>query len=278
MPSLKEYFQKNKESWNRRTALHLESEFYDLPGFLAGANSLREIERALLGDVRGKTILHLQCHFGQDTLSLARMGARATGVDLSDRAIEEAEKLARRLDLPARFICCNLYDLPQHLDEQFDLVFTSYGTIGWLPDLDRWAAIVHRYLKPGGRFVFVEFHPVVWMFDDDFQAIKYRYFNSGPIVETTSGTYADPGAPVEMESIGWNHSLGEVMSSLLSQNLVIADFREYDFSPYDCFRHTEKTGEDRYRIKHLGDKIPMVYAIEARRPGGKGGTEKPDRV
>jgi len=262
-----DYFQKNKASWNQRTSLHLKSEFYDIPAFLAGKNSLQSIEMGLLGDVAGKSVLHLQCHFGQDTLSLARLGALPTGVDLSDKAIGEAEKLAEQLALPVKFICCNVYDLPDHLDEQFDIVFTSYGTIGWLPDLDRWADVVQRFLKPGGRFVFVEFHPVVWMFDDDFSYVKYRYFNSDPIIETTEGTYADPKADVKLESIGWNHALGEVLSSLLANNLEITHFQEYDYSPYNCLSHMERIGACKYRIKHLENKIPMVYSLTARKRG-----------
>jgi ubiquinone/menaquinone biosynthesis C-methylase UbiE len=209
--------------------------------------------------------LHLQCHFGQDTLSLARLGAIPTGVDLSDRAIVEAEKLATQLALPARFICCNVYDLPDHLNEQFDIVFTSYGTIGWLPDLDRWAKIVQRFLKPGGQFIIVDFHPVVWMFDDDFSHVKYRYFNTDPIIETTEGSYADPEATVKLESVGWNHDFGEVLSSLLANNLEITHFQEYDYSPYNCFSHTKKIEEHKYRIKHLENKIPMVYSLTARK-------------
>lgn len=259
------FFQKNKQAWNQRTTLHLESEFYDMAAFRAGQNSLRSIELGLLGDVRGKSVLHLQCHFGQDTLSLARMGAGVTGVDLSDRAIAEAEKLAAELDLPARFLCCNVYDLPEMLDEPFDVVFTSYGTIGWLPDLDRWAGVIDHCLKPGGQFIFVEFHPVVWMFDDDFSHVKYRYFNSGPIIEQVEGTYADREAAVQLESIGWNHSLGEVMSSLLARGLEITHFQEYDYSPYECLNHMRKTGDNQYVIRHLDDKIPMVYSLTARK-------------
>src|SRR6187551_1118010 len=160
------YLDINKASWNQRTAVHVASDFYGVDAFVKGKSSLQQIELGLLGDVAGKSILHLQCHFGQDTLSLARLGAKVTGVDLSDVAITEARKLARELGLSTDFICCNVYDLPQQLEQQFDVVFTSYGAIGWLPDLDRWAQIVRRFLKPGGRLVLVEFHPFVWMFDD----------------------------------------------------------------------------------------------------------------
>lgn len=264
--SQSDYIQKNRTSWNQRTAYHIQSDFYDLKGFIQGKSSLNEIETRLLGDIRGKSLLHLQCHFGQDTLSLARLGAVPTGVDLSDRAIEEAQKLNEQLGLKARFICCDLYELPENLDERFDIVFTTYGTIGWLPDLDRWAKIVRRFLKPGGTFLMAEFHPVVWMFDDDFAEVKYRYFKSDPIVEITNGTYADRDAPIQLESVSWNHGLSEVVGSLLANGLQIIDFQEYDYSPYDCFNHTEKLAENKYRIKHLGNKIPMVYSLKAIAP------------
>jgi 2-polyprenyl-3-methyl-5-hydroxy-6-metoxy-1,4-benzoquinol methylase len=115
----------------------------------------KSIELELLGNVKGLSILHLQCHFGQDSLSLARMGAHVTGIDLSDKAIKTAQELNAELHLNAEFICSDIYDLPQHLNKQFDIVFTSYGTIGWLPDLNKWAQIIHHFLKPEGKFIFV---------------------------------------------------------------------------------------------------------------------------
>jgi SAM-dependent methyltransferase len=178
-----DYIDKNKALWNKRTDYHFQSQFYNVDKFIKGESSLNEIELALLGDVANKTILHLQCHFGQDTLSLARLGAIATGVDLSDKAIEKAKELAEKINSNARFICCNIYDLPGYLHEKFDIVFTSYGTIGWLPDLNKWAKLIADYLKPGGTFILVEFHPVVWMFDSDFTKIEYSYFKKEPIVE-----------------------------------------------------------------------------------------------
>src|SRR5690606_30466335 len=116
--------------------------------------------------------------------------------------------------------------------------FTSYGTIGWLPDLDKWAKVVSRFLKPNGRFVFVEFHPVVWMFDDNFETIFYRYFNSGAIIETHNGTYAEKTADITLESVSWNHGLGEVVNSLIKNGLEISALEEYDYSPYNCFNKT----------------------------------------
>lgn len=258
-----DYLAKNKAAWNERTKYHVDSEFYNTPAFIAGATSLRQPELDLLGEIKGKSILHLQCHFGQDTLSLARMGAISTGIDLSDAAISKAQQLNEQLGLDAQFICSDVYALPEHLNEQFDIVFTSYGTIGWLPDLNRWADIVYRYLKPGGKFVFVEFHPLVWIFDSKFSYIQYPYFNTETIIETNEGTYADREAPIKFEEVSWNHSLDEVIGSLLTKGLQLSSFKEYDYSPYNCFENMEQVGEHQYVIKSIGNKIPMLYSLTA---------------
>jgi ubiquinone/menaquinone biosynthesis C-methylase UbiE len=259
------YLEINRQSWNNRTDIHVKSKFYDMNNFIKGRSSLNSIELELLGDLKGKTILHLQCHFGQDTISLSRLGAEATGVDLSDRAIERAKQIAKDTHSNTTFICCDIYELPNYLDKQFDIIFTSYGTIGWLPNLDKWANIISRYLKPSGQFVLVEFHPLVWMFDDNFEEIKYRYFNSGAIVESESGTYADKKADITQEYVTWNHDLGEVINSLIQNGLEICSFNEYDYSPYDCFNKTLEFEPGKYRIEHLENKIPMVYSITAKK-------------
>jgi SAM-dependent methyltransferase len=263
MTNEEDYLAINRKAWNARTTVHVSSEFYDTDGFLRGASSLNSIELDLLGDVKGKRILHLQCHFGQDTISLHRLGAQVTGIDLSDTSIAEAHKLATKAGANATFICCDVYDLPNHLNEQFDMVFTSYGTIGWLPDLGKWAAVISRFLKQDGQFVFVEFHPVVWMFDDHFEKIGYRYFNTGAIIETESGTYTDRNAAIRYEYVSWNHGIGEVLNSLISNGLNIDSFSEFDYSPYNCFRNTIEFEPQKFRIKHLDNKIPMVYALKA---------------
>ena len=257
------YLDINRQSWNNRTEVHLHSDFYDLPGFMEGNSSLNEIELDLLGDLRGKTVLHLQCHFGQDSICLSRMGAQVTGVDLSDRAIESAKRIAKELGEDTKFICCDLYELENHLDGEFDVVFASYGTIGWLPDLDRWAKLIVKALRPGGKFVFVEFHPVVWMFDDHFDKVAYNYFNTGAIYETESGTYADRSAGISQDYVMWNHGLAEVICSLIGNGLQLGSFREYDYSPYNCFRGAVEIAPRKFRIAHLGDLIPMLYALQA---------------
>jgi len=265
MNPLTQYIDINRDSWNARTEHHLKSEFYDLDGFKKGKSSLNDIELELLGDVRGKSILNLQCHFGQDSLSLARMGAHVVGVDLSDKAINSAREISKAIDTPAEFICCDIFDLPQYLDRSFDIVFTSYGVIGWLPDLNKWAQIIHQYLKPDGKFVLVEFHPVVWMFDEDFVKVGYSYFNSGPIVEEESGTYRDREADIQIQNVNWNHGLGEVINSLLTNGLQLVSIEEYDYSPYNCFNQTVEIAPKKYRIQHLEDKIPMLFSLVAQR-------------
>lgn len=257
------YFETNRKSWNNRVDAHIKSEFYDQQGFLNGKTSLNPIELNLLGDIRGKSVLHLQCHFGQDSISLSRMGAKVTGVDLSDKAIEKAREIAEQTNSDTQFICCNVYDLDKHLDDSFDIVFSSYGTIGWLPDLDKWAAIVSRFLKPGGKFIYVEFHPVVWMFDDNFQTVKYSYFNKGVILESESGSYADKKDETIHDFAMWNHGLSEVFGSLLRKGLTITQFDEFDYSPYDCFNGTEEIATNRFRIKTMKSNLPMVFSLVA---------------
>jgi len=265
MEKIKSFIEVTRNLWNQKTPIHYHSAFYDNQSFINGRSSLNEIELGLLGDLKDKSVLHLQCHFGQDTISLSRLGAAAVGVDLSDKAIEKARELASITNSEARFIWCDVYDLPLSVDEQFDVVFTSYGTIGWLPDLNKWAEVVVRFLKPGGRLVFVEFHPVVWMFDDDFQMIKYRYFNSGPIMESTNGTYAEKSAPINLETVTWNHGVSEVVNSLIENGLEIMQLDEFDYSPYNCFNETVEVAPGKFRIKHLDNKIPMVYSIVAKK-------------
>ncbi len=258
------HFAANRHGWNLRTETHKTSEFYDVVGWKSGKNSLTPIEIREVGDVVGRSLLHLQCHFGQDTLSWARMGAtEVVGCDLADKAIEYARELAAEMNLPARFVCCNVYDLPQHLEGQFDIVFTSYGTIGWLPDLERWAAVVRHFLKPGGVFYIADFHPVVWMFGDSMEQLQYPYFG-GEVIETEQvGTYADRDSSIKYKEFGWNHSLSEVVNCLIRQGLRIEFLNEYDYSPFDCFEKTVRGADGNYRIQGLEGIIPMVYSIRA---------------
>ena len=276
--SVNEYFEANKHLWNQRTAVHKDSVFYDLAGFKAGANVLTPIELNEIGDVKGRSLLHLQCHFGMDTMSFSRMGAKCTGIDLSDDAIKLAKEINDELKLDAKFICCNVYDLLSEnrsvrkappLEgfgeaEQFDIVFTSYGTIGWLPDLDRWAKVISEKLKPGGFFYMAEFHPVVWMFDDDFTHIKYYYDNKEIIVMEDQPSYTGDKNEIVGKEYSWNHSISEVLNALINAGLKIEFFNEHTFSPYANFKNSVESEPGKWYIKGMEGKIPMVYSLMAR--------------
>jgi SAM-dependent methyltransferase len=265
---LSQLFEENRAAWDARVPIHAASAFYGLERFKAGGVSLQAIERSRVGDVRGKRLLHLQCHFGMDTLSWARLGADVVGVDFSPEAIALARSLATQLALPARFVECNVYDLRAHLKETFDVVFTSYGVIGWLPDLRPWARVIHESLAPGGRFVIVEFHPYVWMSQvGPDLSIRYSYFNRGVITEEGSGTYAERAADVKYKEHGWNHPLSDVVNALLEAGLRIDRLDEYDHAPYDCFPGLVRRGEDgNYRFKDAEGMVPMTFSLEATRP------------
>ena len=193
--------QANIAFWNELTAIHERSKFYDVPSFLSGKQTLQHVELKELGNVSGKSLLHLQCHFGMDTLSWARLGAQVTGVDFSDRAIDLAQKLNVKLDLDARFIQSDVFDLPSRLKEQFDIVFTSYGVLCWLQNLDLWAQTIAHFLKPQGTFLLVEEHPLAYIIDEhcnvDNIRLGYSYFDKSTLTMTSDGSYADPIAKIK---------------------------------------------------------------------------------
>ena len=260
---LQQYFDSNKMLWNKRAEVHFNSEFYNVSAFKEGKSSLNNIEIEEMGDVVGKTLLHLQCHFGMDTISWAKLGAVATGLDFSETAIHLARLLANQLGEKVNFVCCNVYDAQQHLDEKFDIIYTSYGTIGWLPDLKKWANVIYDLLKPGGRFYIVDFHPIIWMFDQNFEHFKYSYFNSGePIIEE-SGSYAVKDPSLQNKEYGWNHGLGEIIGALINSGLQLLLFNEHSYSPYNCFNNLVETEPGKWKVRSLEDKIPMLYSLAA---------------
>lgn len=259
-------FATNKDTWNKKVAVHAASEFYDLEGFKKGATSLNTYELHALGDVKGKSLLHLQCHFGMDTLSWSRKGARAVGVDISDAAIELARSLNQELDLDARFVCCNVLDTSQHLDQQFDIVFTSYGTIGWLPDLRPWANMIAQRLKPGGVFYIVEFHPIVWMFDyqQDPPKMIYGYDQAEAIYEEYEGTYAqNERGSMTSKEYGWNHGLSEVIGALMEAGLQVDHFKELHASPYDVLPGLVKGSDGLYR--RPDGLYPLLFELKCKK-------------
>ncbi len=264
-----ECFSLNRAAWDARTPFHLASRFYDVAAFKAGACSLREIELAQVGDVAGRSLLHLQCHFGQDTLSWARRGARVTGLDPSGAAVTAARSLAAELGLDARFVEGNVFDAPALVGgEAFDVVFTlvtgcSGGCRGWSPGRALWRRACGR----AGCSTRVEFHPAVWMWDDAFERVAYAYDGpDAPIVSEQTGTYADRDAPVALRDVGFNHGLGSVVSALLGQGLRLEHLREYDWSPYDIFPDMDEVAPGRFRMRRFGARLPLVYGLAARRP------------
>lgn len=262
---MENYLDINRKLWNAKVDFHLKSDFYFVYEFLKGRTSLNSIEFALLGDIKDKKILHLQCHFGQDSISLSRLGAKVTGVDLSDKALEAAQDLAEKCGTDTQFVLSDIYNLPNVLHEKFDIVYTSYGVIGWLPDLEKWGRVIAHFLKPGRQLILVEFHPVVWMYDDDFTFVKYSYFNDEVISQTSDGTYADHTAEIAEEEISWNHPTSDVLTGVLQANLEIRSFQEYNWSPYPCFRHTEEFEKGKYRLAPFGNKIPLVFSLVAQK-------------
>ena len=261
-----EQLESNKHLWNTLTPAHLASDFYDVEGFRAGRNQLLPIEVSEVGDVRGKSLLHLQCHFGLDTLSWARLGALVTGVDFSDRAIEIARSLAAESVLEAQFICSDIYALKGVLDREFDIVFTSYGVLCWLPDLEEWARIISHYLKPGGIFYIAEFHPLIYIFKRRSDAaelfISRSYFSRAEPERFQGGCDYASDLKHDLISYEWQYSLGKIISSLIGVGLRVQFLHEHPESPCSWFPAMKKDpGHRIWRIK--GDPIPLTFSIRA---------------
>ena len=269
-----EYLESNRSLWNGWTRLHAHSPFYDLEGFKAGRSSLKPIELEEVGDVRGKSLLHLQCHFGQDTLSWARLGAaRVTGVDFSEPAIAFARELATETGLAerSRFVVSDIYDLPGPLaGETFDVVYTGRGALGWLPDLEPWARAVGSFVAPGGIFYIHEGHPVMWALADDQPseglALGYDYWGGETLTFPVEGSYADPTADVDAEvEHGWNHSLGEIVTALADNGLRIELLHEQRELEWPApFLVDRGDGVHVWPLATPGS-LPLMYSLRARK-------------
>lgn len=254
-----DYFKTNKNSWNKRVETHINSKFYDVTGFLSGNTSLNEIELSALPDVNGLSLLHLQCHFGLDSLSLARLGADVTGVDISDEAIKKANELKAKAQLKAEFVTSDVYAFGETNQQQFDVVYTSYGAICWLPDLDRWAQVIRSCLKPGGTFYMAEFHPII-----DLMA-GYEYFHQQDPDISFEDTYTENCDGSQHEFAVWSHPMGDVLTALVNAGLAIQVVKEFDYSPYNCFTGMQEKQTGRFYLEHKGHHVPMVYSIKAKK-------------
>lgn len=254
----------NRAWWDERVPTHLTSELYDVEAFRAGAEALRPFELALAGDVAGLRLCHLQCHFGQDTLAWARHGASVVGLDFSQPAVDAASALATELGLDARFVCADVSDAPAALDgERFDLVYTGFGALNWLDDLEAWAQVVVALLRPGGRLLLAEFHPVMWMFEDDL-TVRHDYFGGVPFEWEEAGSYAELGAAtVHNRTVEYAHPLGEVLGVLLGAGLTLEAFEEHDHTLFPALPDLEAR-DGAFHQPAGRPRVPMMYALVAR--------------
>jgi len=276
-PTASEAMAVNQRLWDIWTGIHAEGDFYDLTAFRAGGIRLRSHELAMIGDVTGRSLLHLQCHFGIDTLSFARLGARVTGADFSPVAVELATALAVDLGFPdARFVLSNLYDLPANLEGTFDIVYTSVGVLGWLPDIRGWARVVAHFVAPGGTFFISEIHPVAQVFENEGVEpgelrLAYPYWgHPHPLTFSVTGSYADPTADVGEGVVehGWDHGLGEIVSALIEAGLRIETLVEHPFLAWKTdFLVEDPPGSDEWRLPPgSSGELPLMFSLRATKP------------
>jgi SAM-dependent methyltransferase len=252
--------EQNRRTWNEIVPLHVTHPSYLTQHLLRGGSSLKSIELAELGDVRSKTLLHLMCQFGLDTLSWARLGAKVTGVDISDKSIEYARELAIEAGIDATFIRSDLFDLIGTLDDKFDIVFQSYGTYMWLSDMMQWARVIAHLLKPGGTFLIVDEHPCSILF----QETELNYFSKEPERLTDTPDYADTSYIVKGEKVEWQHTLSEIFNALIDAGLTIERFQEFDFGYYQVKNDWYQKGEFWYPPTGP-TPYPLLMAIRARK-------------
>lgn len=252
--------EQNRKVWNEIVELHYNHPDYKLQEFLDGWNSLKKIEKNALGDVNGKALLHLMCQFGMDTLSWARLGADVTGVDISDKSIEFAEKLKKVANMPeAQFIRSDIYDLIGKSDKKFDIIFQSHGTHCWIEDLDKWAEVIAHYLKPGGTFFIVDGHAIadLFLWDDEF-----TYFRKGPYKESNWNDYCDRDYKVKGESVEWMHKLSDFVNAMVKAGLTVVAMDEYNHSYYDVKGDWVQKG-DYWYPPDGATKYPLMFSLKA---------------
>lgn len=263
---IEHYLNVNKANWNERVSIHKKSGLYDLDSFKKGKNKLHSLERNELGDIKGKSVLHLQCHFGMDSLSLEMLGAKVTAVDFSEEAIKAAIELRDELGMKTEFILSDIYELSGKLNEKFDIVYTSYGVLIWLYNLNKWADMIFDFLKVDGFLYIAEVHPASLIFDYNYEneklSVMYPYFNKPePLEFTEPGTYADKNADtINNTTYEWIHSLSDIFSAILSSGLKIQFFHEFNFTVWEQFKGMKKSEDGYYRFK---EDIPLLFSLKA---------------
>lgn len=272
---LDEFRRANRANWDDRVPIHWDSPVYDTAGFIADPARLSaEVawDARYVGEVRGRHLLHLQCHMGKDTLSWARLGAEVTGIDFSEPAIAAARRLSAESGTPGRFLVAELYDAPHVLPETFDVVYTGVGALNWLPDIARWARVVAGFLAPGGLFYIREGHPMLWTLDwreDRALTVRYPYFETAaPVVDDDPSTYAGPGTVAHARTYEWNHGIGEVVTALLDAGLALTALREHRELSWQGLPQMVQGEDGMWRLPEAQRSlVPLMYSLIARRPG-----------
>lgn len=258
----------NKAHWNEVTPLHVASPFYEVEAFRSGEVILDRLARELVGDVAGKRLLHLQCHFGLDTLSLARMGADVTGLDFSEPAIDQARALAAEAGIPATFVQSDVLKAPESL-AGFDIVMSTWGAICWISDLRAWMRIAARSLKPGGRLFLMEGHPAMLMMDDTLGAdgpfvARFPYDSDQPQVFSDGADYADPQAKLQnRETIQFMHGIGRILTAAMDAGLIVRRFEELDRVPWLALPQLVPVEPGYWGLPAGAPSFPLAFRLEA---------------
>jgi SAM-dependent methyltransferase len=260
----------NRQFWNEVTPVHARSAMYDVEGFLKGRSTLDSVESAAFGDVNGKSVLHLQCHFGLSTMDWARRGARATGADFSDVAIQHAQEIARQAGLQerVRFIQSDVLELDAVLNEEFDFVFTSYGAICWLSDLRRWGQVIVKCLKKGGTFFIADVHPAAIIYEEPNGTLIqiYDYFSRAEGYTVEAGRwpdYADPTYVAKSGTREWQWTIADVVTALLEAGLTITALKEYDHCCFQMFPRLVRNHHEEWVFPKGEMRLPMTFAVTA---------------
>ena len=262
------YIAANRANWDERVPIHVASKFYDVERWLRERPGPRERELEVLGDVRGLDVVHLQCHFGLDTLAFANAGSRVTGLDFSDAAIGEARSLADRAGLTdrARFVEADVLRAAEALSpERYDLVYVSLGALCWLPSVSQWAGQVAALLRPGGRLYLHEGHPLAWALADDDLRVQHSYFEEPePHVDDVDVTYTDGDGRLEnTRSYEWNHSIGEIVTAVLDHGLGVVTLVEHDWTGWPRFPWLVNASDDRWETPPDRPRVPLSFTLVA---------------
>jgi SAM-dependent methyltransferase len=276
-PQMEDYRDVNRANWDDRVAAHAESPDYAVSRFTGDPSFLSEVvsfDRSRLGDIAGLDVVHLQCHIGTDTVSLARLGANVTALDFSEPALEQGRRLAQAVGAEIEFVRSDLYDAPDALGrERFDLVYTGIGALCWLPDIRRWADVVASLLRPGGRLFIREGHPILWALteprEDGLLVIEFPYFEQPePMVWDEGGTYVQTDQEFTHNvTHEWNHGIGEILSAVLAAGLELTALAEHDSVPWDALPgQMTAIGGGEYRLTDRPERLPHTYTLQARKP------------